>query len=440
MRRNKLIVGAAVALTFAGGSLAGAGAASAEDASDFLYDVRTNGRIAGPDAQLVALGDQACARQRAGSIGCPDGQRDLLQHATQEPSGRRSSSTTRRCYSCVDLNSRPQTRPRSRHLRTQCLRGAIRQRGEIRAGSRSTRWIDKALTRLLHLPPPTTEYTVHRDVAVPMRDGITLLADHYAPTTSTPAGTILLRGPYGRGRFAAFQTAYVYCARGYHVVLQSVRGTFGSGGDFEPGRREVEDGADTVAWLRDQPWFTGRLATMGGSYLGFTQWAMLVDPPPNCPPPSSPSDHMTSGKWCGEVVRSCSATSSAGVISWPIRRTAVSSPSSWVLPAAGVSIPRWPHCRSGQPPRRFSATRRRGTRRGWRTPIPRPNTGGRRGCTPRWTTWTSRCCWSPAGRTSSSTSRCANIRSCGRVTATSRSRSVHGRTARSAVPAPAAPP
>jgi putative CocE/NonD family hydrolase len=147
-------------------------------------------------------------------------------------------------------------------------------------GSRSTRGIDKALTRLLHLPPPTTEYTVHRDVAVPMRDGVTLLADHYAPTTSTPAGTILLRGPYGRGRFAAFQTAYVYCARGYHVVLQSVRGTFGSGGDFEPGRREVEDGADTVAWLRDRPWFTGRLATMGGSYLGFTQWAMLVDPPP----------------------------------------------------------------------------------------------------------------------------------------------------------------
>ena len=43
---------------------------------------------------------------------------------------------------------------------------------------------------------------------------------------------------------------------------------------------EVDDAADTVAWMRDQPWFDGRFATYGGSYLGFTQWALLVDPPP----------------------------------------------------------------------------------------------------------------------------------------------------------------
>ena len=43
---------------------------------------------------------------------------------------------------------------------------------------------------------------------------------------------------------------------------------------------EVADGADTVAWLRDQPWFTGSFATVGLSYLGFTQWALLMDPPP----------------------------------------------------------------------------------------------------------------------------------------------------------------
>jgi putative CocE/NonD family hydrolase len=43
---------------------------------------------------------------------------------------------------------------------------------------------------------------------------------------------------------------------------------------------EVDDAADTVAWMRDQAWFDGRFATFGGSYLGFTQWALLVDPPP----------------------------------------------------------------------------------------------------------------------------------------------------------------
>jgi putative CocE/NonD family hydrolase len=72
----------------------------------------------------------------------------------------------------------------------------------------------------------------------------------------------------------------VYAARGYHVVIQSVRGTFGSGGEFTPMINEVADGADTVAWLRTEPWFTGSFATLGLSYLGFTQWALLMDPPP----------------------------------------------------------------------------------------------------------------------------------------------------------------
>lgn len=113
-----------------------------------------------------------------------------------------------------------------------------------------------------------------------MRDGAELVADHYAPADTEPVGTLLLRGPYGRGFPFSLLYGAIYASRGYHVVLQSVRGTFGSAGAFEPMRREVDDGADTVAWLRRQPWFTGRFATVGVSYLGFTQWAILADPPP----------------------------------------------------------------------------------------------------------------------------------------------------------------
>ena len=64
------------------------------------------------------------------------------------------------------------------------------------------------------------------------------------------------------------------------MLLQSVRGTFGSAGDFAPMVHEAPDAADTVAWLREQPWFTGTFATIGLSYLGYTQWALLADPPP----------------------------------------------------------------------------------------------------------------------------------------------------------------
>jgi putative CocE/NonD family hydrolase len=137
---------------------------------------------------------------------------------------------------------------------------------------------DRAVGRLLRLSAPNTGYSVRR-VAVPMRDGATLQADHYTPT-GEPSGTLLVRTPYGRRFPTSLMFARLYAARGYHVILQSVRGTFGSGGTFEPMVNEVADGADTVAWLRRQPWFTGSFATIGVSYLGLTQWALLIDPPP----------------------------------------------------------------------------------------------------------------------------------------------------------------
>ncbi len=139
--------------------------------------------------------------------------------------------------------------------------------------------IGRTLSRLLRLPPHTTAYDVHRRVRVPMRDGVELVADHYRPLTDNPVGTLLVRGPYGRRYPVSVLFGAVYASRGYHVIVQSVRGTFGSGGDFDPFRHEIADGADTAAWLRDQPWFTGSFATIGMSYLGFTQWALLTDPP-----------------------------------------------------------------------------------------------------------------------------------------------------------------
>ncbi|WIM88332.1 CocE/NonD family hydrolase [Candidatus Mycobacterium wuenschmannii] len=136
----------------------------------------------------------------------------------------------------------------------------------------------RALTKTLRLPSPTTSYTVS-EVKVPMRDGVELVTDVYEPTTEA-VGTLLVRGPYGRAFPFSIVFADLHVARGYRVVLQSVRGTFGSGGDFSPMVNEAADGADTVEWMRRQPWWKGRFATIGISYLGFTQWALLQDPPP----------------------------------------------------------------------------------------------------------------------------------------------------------------
>ena len=136
-----------------------------------------------------------------------------------------------------------------------------------------------ALGRSLKLGPKRNKITVEHGLRVPMRDGTILLADHYAPVGTGSRPTVLMRCPYGRGpQFA--MVARPFAERGYHVLLESTRGTFGSGGQFTPGSDEAADGQDTVAWLRRQDWFNGRLATAGPSYLAFVQWALALDPPP----------------------------------------------------------------------------------------------------------------------------------------------------------------
>ena len=147
------------------------------------------------------------------------------------------------------------------------------------AMSRRHRYGDRALSRLLKLPPVRHGYTIRRGVEVPMRDGVTLIADHYAPDTDSPSGTILMRSPYGRGILASLLFGQLYAARGYHILVQSVRGTFGSGGTLSPMTTEKDDGADTALWLQRQPWYTGGFAILGLSYGAMAGWALLDDPP-----------------------------------------------------------------------------------------------------------------------------------------------------------------
>ncbi|RZU49984.1 hypothetical protein EV385_1743 [Krasilnikovia cinnamomea] len=152
--------------------------------------------------------------------------------------------------------------------------------GAGRAPGPLQRLADAALGRALGHRPRRNAYAVTRGVPVPMRDGVTLLADHFAPLGTSTRGTVLIRTPYARGFPEGWVHGRTYAARGYHVVIVSVRGTNGSGGTFRAMAQETDDGQDTVRWLRTRPWFDGRLATLGGSYLGWAQWTLLQDPPP----------------------------------------------------------------------------------------------------------------------------------------------------------------
>jgi putative CocE/NonD family hydrolase len=142
----------------------------------------------------------------------------------------------------------------------------------------------RLLARLLKMPPPRCGVSVVRDIPVVMPDGIRLFSDHYAPRIAGESATILIRTPYGRGKEVFLGGGYALAElpaqrlaeRGYHVIVQGVRGCYDSEGVFSPHAHEAADGQATVEWIARQPWFNGRLGTWGPSYLGYSQWAIAA--------------------------------------------------------------------------------------------------------------------------------------------------------------------
>lgn len=104
------------------------------------------------------------------------------------------------------------------------------------------------------------------------RDNIKLSTDVYLPADIRKnLPTILVRTPYGKEMNK--ETYYKFVQRGYAVVIQDVRGRNFSEGNWEPQLHEVEDGDDTINWIVNQPWSSKKVGMIGGSYLGYVQWA-----------------------------------------------------------------------------------------------------------------------------------------------------------------------
>jgi uncharacterized protein len=136
--------------------------------------------------------------------------------------------------------------------------------------------LSRFFERAMRLPPAhTRDLLVERDLSVPMPDGVTLLADRYVAAGAAQPPLILVRCPYGRRGAFGVLAGRLFAERGFQSVVQSCRGTFGSGGELDPlGVSETADGLATVEWLRLQSWYPGSFGTWGPSYLGITQWAL----------------------------------------------------------------------------------------------------------------------------------------------------------------------
>lgn len=108
--------------------------------------------------------------------------------------------------------------------------------------------------------------------SVETSSGIKLATDIYLPDHESIYPTLLVRTPYKKENVKSGAIGFV--KKGYAVVVQDCRGKFGSEGEFYAFNNEREDGLKTVEWIKKQSWSNGKVAGYGGSYVGFTQWAI----------------------------------------------------------------------------------------------------------------------------------------------------------------------
>ncbi len=151
---------------------------------------------------------------------------------------------------------------------------------------------------------PTSDWDYEkRDVMIPMRDGVRLHAVVIVPYGLHRAPIMLDRTPYSATKFTSRATSSDVAdiltglsrelvQHGYIVVVEDVRGKYGSGGDYVMNRplsgplnpTKVDhstDAYDTIDWLVKHVAETnGRVGTIGTSYDGFTVLMSLVHPHP----------------------------------------------------------------------------------------------------------------------------------------------------------------
>ncbi len=122
-------------------------------------------------------------------------------------------------------------------------------------------------------PPIAPKYKIRLEsnYRVTMRDGVRLALDLYFP--DGPPGkwpVLLMRTPYDKNTWRGERGSFATLAeQGFVVAIQDLRGSYRSEGKFDiTGADEANDAIDTLTWLAQQPWSSGRLGAFGCSAMG----------------------------------------------------------------------------------------------------------------------------------------------------------------------------
>ncbi len=112
-------------------------------------------------------------------------------------------------------------------------------------------------------------------------DGIQLATDVYLPAGNGPWPVVVTRTPYNKRDPGHYGTwCQTLAQHGYACVAQDCRGRFESGGTDTVFRDARRDGHATIEWIAEQYWCNGSIASVGGSAMGLTGYAMAPGAPP----------------------------------------------------------------------------------------------------------------------------------------------------------------
>ncbi len=154
--------------------------------------------------------------------------------------------------------------------------------------------------------PLPVDIVFEKDVAVTLRDGVTIYVDVFRPAGVEKVPVIVAWSPYGKSggsspkiaslfamlgmgsdlvsgleKFEGPDPAY-WCAHGYAICNPDARGVADSDGDSAMfGRQEGQDCHDLIEWLAAKDWCTGKVAMSGTSYLSIAQWFTAAEQPPH---------------------------------------------------------------------------------------------------------------------------------------------------------------
>ena len=154
--------------------------------------------------------------------------------------------------------------------------------------------------------PLPIDIVFEKDVAVPLRDGVTIYVDVFRPVGTDPVPVLLAWSPYGKGQGTSMSVMGVFglvglsngivsglekfegpdpaywCAQGYAICNPDIRGVVDSEGNSVMwDRQEGRDCHDLVEWLAEQAWCSGKVGMSGTSYLAVAQWFTAAEQPPH---------------------------------------------------------------------------------------------------------------------------------------------------------------